>query len=238
MSADTPNGGVLGEWRVRSVAGQPVPPGVESTLAFGVNDDGEHRVHGSGGVNRLGGGFELHDDEIAFGPCFTTLMAGPEPAMQYERSLLAAMTGRHMYRVDGDVLTIGSGDNEIVLERAAPRPARTVGHPVEITGTVWYRERIAMPPGALVIVRLQDLSRADAPATVLAEQVIEPQHNVPIPFSLTVDGASIDARHAYAVSARITVDGILRWISADHVTYDPLAPEPLDVLVQRVEQDR
>lgn len=238
MGADTPTGGVFGEWRVRSVAGQAPPDGVQSTLTFGVNDDGEHRVHGSGGVNRLGGGFALHDDEIAFGPFFTTLMAGPEPAMHHERALLAALTGRHAMRLDGDLLTIGEGEHEIVLERESAHAGRPTGTEVEITGTVWYRERIALPPGAVVTVRLNDVSRADAPATVLAEQVIEPDHGVPIPFTLTVERSVLDDRTAYAVSARITIDGVLNWISAGHVPYDPSQPAPLDVLVQRVDQYR
>jgi hypothetical protein len=41
-----------------------------------------------------------------------------------------------------------------------------------MTGTVSYREHIALPPGATVMVRLQGVSRADAPAEVLAEQVL------------------------------------------------------------------
>jgi len=38
-----------------------------------------------------------------------------------------------------------------------------------ITGTVWYRERKALPPGAQVIVVLEDQSRMDAPATVITD---------------------------------------------------------------------
>lgn len=238
MGPDTPKDGVFGEWRVRSVGGQAAPAGVVSTLTFGVNDDGEHRVHGSGGVNRLGGGFTLHDDEIAFGPFFTTLMAGPEPAMHHERELLAALTGRHPMRLDGDVLTIGEDDHEIVLERGAAHAGAPTGTEVEIAGTVWYRERIALPPGAVVTVRLNDISRADAPATVLAEQAIAPDHGVPIPFTLRVERSALDDRSEYAVSARITVDGVLNWISAGHVPYVPSRPAPLDVLVQRVDHYR
>ncbi len=215
-----------------------MPDGIASSLTFGVNDDGEHRVHGSGGVNRLGGGFELHDDEIAFGPFFTTLMAGPEPAMRHERALLAALAGRHPMRLDGDVLTIGEGEHEIVLERDPPHADDSTGTEVEIIGTVWYLERIALPPGAVVTVRLNDVSRADVPATVVAELVMEPDHGVPIRFRLTVDGSALEERNTYAVSARITIDGVLNWISAGHIPYDPSHAAPLDVLVQRVDQYR
>lgn len=39
-----------------------------------------------------------------------------------------------------------------------------------ITGSVAYRERIALPDNAVVTVYLQDVSLADAPATVIAKQ--------------------------------------------------------------------
>ena len=42
----------------------------------------------------------------------------------------------------------------------------------KVTGSVTYRERIALPPSAVVTVKLLDVSRADAPAELIAEQVI------------------------------------------------------------------
>ncbi|MDQ3175872.1 MAG: YbaY family lipoprotein, partial [Acidobacteriota bacterium] len=48
-----------------------------------------------------------------------------------------------------------------------------------VTGTVTYRQRIAMPPGAVVEVSLLDVSRADAPAVVLDKLEIKPTTQVP-----------------------------------------------------------
>src|SRR5258708_34753519 len=42
-----------------------------------------------------------------------------------------------------------------------------------VTGTVTYRQRIALPRQAVVQVQLLDVSKADAPAIVIAEQTIE-----------------------------------------------------------------
>jgi len=104
-----------------------------------------------------------------------------------------------------------------------------------VTGSVTYRERIALPPGATVTVRLQDVSRADAPAEVLAEQVIVPTTQVPIPFALTYDPARIDPRHRYSVGARIEVDGRL-WVVSD--THNGVltqgGPTEVEVVVRRV----
>ncbi|TQF66347.1 hypothetical protein FK531_17715 [Rhodococcus spelaei] len=84
---------------------------------------------------------------------------------------------------------------------------------VTVTGDVLYRERIAWPEGAVVTVRLEDVSRADAPSTVLAEQRITDATGVPVPFELTADRASIEPNARVNVSARIEVNGELRWIS-------------------------
>jgi uncharacterized lipoprotein YbaY/predicted secreted protein len=82
-------------------------------------------------------------------------------------------------------------------------PAQAQGN-ATVTGEVLYRERIALPPSARVIVQLQDVSFADAAATVLAEQVIDPAgKGPPYAFTLTYDAAKIDSRFSYAVSADI-----------------------------------
>lgn len=83
-----------------------------------------------------------------------------------------------------------------------------------ITGTAAYRERIALPPGAVLEVALRDTSRADAPAPPLASARIETTGQVPIPFALPFDPARIDPRGEYALAARLSVGGRLRFHSA------------------------
>lgn len=85
-----------------------------------------------------------------------------------------------------------------------------------LTGTVTYRQRIALPPGSVITIQLQDVSKADAAAQIIASQTITTTgENVPIPFTLAYDPAQIDPKHAYALSARITVTGQLRWINTE-----------------------
>jgi len=74
-----------------------------------------------------------------------------------------------------------------------------------VTGTVTYRERIALPPGAVVEVQLLDVSLMDVTATLIAEQTITPQHQIPIAFELSYDPAEIDERMSYAVRATIRI---------------------------------
>ena len=86
--------------------------------------------------------------------------------------------------------------------------------PVRVTGTITWRERMAVPPDADVIVRLQDVSRMDAPAIVLAEQRFKTEgRQPPYPFEFAVDAARIDPRMRYTVSARVERHGVLVFIN-------------------------
>ena len=86
---------------------------------------------------------------------------------------------------------------------------------IAVTGSVTYRERIALPPTAQIEVTLADVSLADAPSRTLASpRVAAGGKQVPFAFALTVDRADLDPRHSYAVSARITdADGKLMFIT-------------------------
>lgn len=85
-----------------------------------------------------------------------------------------------------------------------------------LTGTVTYLERIALPADARIAVQLVDVSRADAPALVLAEQVFRPNgRQVPLPFELRYDPKALDERYTYAVQARIEIGDALRWINTE-----------------------
>lgn len=79
---------------------------------------------------------------------------------------------------------------------SAPSTAR-------VTGTVPYRERIALPPGAVVHVVLEDVSLTDAQTTIIAEEMIQSAGQLPMLFTLQLAPATIDPHHRYAVRARI-----------------------------------
>ena len=83
----------------------------------------------------------------------------------------------------------------------------------QVTGTLTYLPRIALPDDAVVNVQLQEVSRADAPATVLAEQeFVTGGAQVPLPFALDYDPAAIAEQLTYVVRATIRAsDGQLLW---------------------------
>jgi uncharacterized lipoprotein YbaY len=77
-----------------------------------------------------------------------------------------------------------------------------------VRGQVTYLQRLVLPPEAILEVSLQDISRADAPAHVLATRQIPTQgKQVPIPFEIPYDPAVIDPAHTYAVRARLDFGG-------------------------------
>lgn len=85
-----------------------------------------------------------------------------------------------------------------------------------LTGTVTYLQRAALPPGSVIEVQLQNVSRADVAAEVIASQTITTAgENVPIPFMLSYDPVQINSLNEYAIGVRIHVDGQLRWINTE-----------------------
>lgn len=94
-------------------------------------------------------------------------------------------------------------------EAAKNTAASTMSIPAVITGTLSYRERIALTPGSEAFVQLLDAATADVPTKVVAEQRIAITGQIPIEFRLDYDAVQIDPKHTYTVSARITNEGKL-----------------------------
>jgi uncharacterized lipoprotein YbaY len=75
-----------------------------------------------------------------------------------------------------------------------------------VTGTATYRERMALPPGAVLEATLEDVSRADAKAETIAQTRVTSPGNPPIAFTITYDPAKIVADRRYVVRAKILVN--------------------------------
>lgn len=101
-----------------------------------------------------------------------------------------------------------------------------------IDGRISYRQRIALPPDAVAIVDLIDISRADAAAPVIATTRIPTQgRQVPIDFSLDYDPVRILPNMRYALRARITnAAGTLMW-TTDTAFPLSFAGEPVELMM-------
>ena len=87
-----------------------------------------------------------------------------------------------------------------------------------VQGTVTSRVRVALPPNAVVEVKLLDVSLQDVAAVTLGLQIIETRgRQVPIPFQIPYDPAWIDPMGRYAVQARVTESGQLLLLNTQEV---------------------
>ena len=126
------------------------------------------------------------------------------------------------------LLLVGCGDQAEQVTEPEQAPDNSLMQ--VISGEVFYRERIALPPGAEVLVTLEDQSRADATATILTDYThVVDDDQQPFAFRLVYDPAAIDERMTYGLRARIMQDGKLLFTSTEHV--DPFAGNPVRILV-------
>lgn len=113
-------------------------------------------------------------------------------------------------------------------------PELSVAAEKTLKGEVMYRERIALPPNAVLSVQLAEVSLADAPAAVIGERKVAPTGQVPIKFEISFDPQVIRPHMTYALQARITVDDRLLFISDMHHQVDPLSDAPQTIMLKMV----
>ena len=88
--------------------------------------------------------------------------------------------------------------------------AQTAPKKTEVTGTISYRERVALPSSAVVPVRLEDVSLADAPSKFIAEyRFMTGGKQPPFSYRLPFAPGAIQKNHRYQVRASISVADVL-----------------------------
>ena len=148
--------------------------------------------------------------------------------------MLAACSG-------GDDAGPSGGDTAAPpVAQPAETPAAGAGpaaSTASVRGTVTYRERIALSPGARLEVALLDTSLQDAAATTIAEQAIDNPGQVPISFEIEYDPADIREGNTYSLHvAIIEADGSLAF--TNDTAYDVITngnPSEADVEVVQVQ---
>ena len=116
----------------------------------------------------------------------------------------------------------------------APVPPEMSHGMAVVNVTATYRERILLPPGHVLSVRVEDVSRADAPAEVLAEHRETLAGRAP-PYQATLGfpRSQIDPRHTYAVRAEIRDSaGALRFTTdTRHAVLTQGAPAEAEIVM-------
>ncbi|MDM7854070.1 META domain-containing protein [Cellulomonas alba] len=109
---------LTGTWRVAEVSGADA--GTDPERAPWLTFDGDGQVYGFAGVNRVRGTWAREGDTVTFGPLVSTLMAGPEPAMELESALTRLLDGP---------LTVAEADGSLVLRAPDGRAATLTDDP-------------------------------------------------------------------------------------------------------------
>jgi putative lipoprotein len=140
------------------------------------------------------------------------------------------------FKIQGDLLRLYEGDQPLLTLRSPSTETKGSEQTAQVTGTVTYRQRIALSPNAVIEVKLLDVSRADAPAVTIAEQTIMPAgHQVPIAFALGYDPGRINERSRYVIQARILESGQVRFVTTQ--VYPVITsgnPKTVNVIVSQV----
>lgn len=83
-----------------------------------------------------------------------------------------------------------------------------------VSGTVWIRQKVALPPDAVLTVTLSDASLADAPSKVLAQKAVRTEgKQSPFSFVLPFNPADVQPNARILLSAAITVNDKLVFIT-------------------------
>ncbi|MBI1376386.1 MAG: META domain-containing protein [Frankiales bacterium] len=98
-------------FRIVEAGGVPALETPTAELTF----DADGRVTGRATVNRVFGPCTMDAGTVRFGPLGTTLMAGPQEAMDQERRVLEALRGELSVSVDADDRVALSSGGDVVL---------------------------------------------------------------------------------------------------------------------------
>lgn len=105
-----------GSWKLETLGGSAADPAVPSTLSF---DEG--KVTGNAGVNTFNGDYDAPSDgELTIGPLASTMMAGPDNAMQQEAAFLEALNDTRAFTTeDGALILMDDSEAKLAVLKAA-----------------------------------------------------------------------------------------------------------------------
>lgn len=181
------------------------------TITFGTDGRVAARIdcnRGSGTWKSTG------PNQLQFGPMALTRAMCP-PGSLHDRIAKDWSAVRSYVIKDGHLFLSLMADGGIYEYEPVGESSAEKSQEARLTGTISYRQRIALTPAAVVEVKLLDVSRADAPSEAIAKQVIKPAgRQVPIAFELLYDARRIEESHRYVLQVRILERGRLRFINS------------------------
>lgn len=106
-------------WKLVEVQGTPVAVAEQMREPHLVLNGQDGRFAGSGGVNRLMGGYTLAGEALTLSNAAMTMMAGPPEAMAQEQTIVAALPLVRGFRIAGNDLTLVDDAGRPVIRAVA-----------------------------------------------------------------------------------------------------------------------
>jgi uncharacterized lipoprotein YbaY/heat shock protein HslJ len=206
-----------------------VLPDTNLTIAFGESG----QISGAAGCNNYSGSYTSDGaGSIEIGQLAATMMAcvAPEGVMEQEMQFLAALPLATVYTIDGSTLGLRDADGalQVQAEKAAAAasgeaaaseaaageaagaaattsPGGMAGM-ATVTGTVYYLQRMALPPDAMIEVSIHNKQWADAPPemTLLAQTAFTADgKQVPLPYTVAYSPEDVMEGALYSIGATI-----------------------------------
>jgi putative lipoprotein len=216
-------------------AGQSVVADPENyTLAL--MPDGTANVKAD--CNRVSWPYNLEGNVLSFDTLFATTLAACPPGSLYDQYLKLLGNGGTVALENGQlVLELNDDVGLMIFDNGGPAEAATEGSPPDaVTGTVVAEGNPSLTQGAMLEVRVEDVSLADAPATQVGGQIQEIS-GFPTAFEAPYDPQLIDPKHTYGLTVRITdASGSLLFINtqATNVLTQGNPARNVEVLVEPV----
>ena len=83
-----------------------------------------------------------------------------------------------------------------------------------VSGTIWIKQKVALPPDAVLTVTLSDASLADAPSKVVAQHAVRTEgKQAPFSFVLPYNPSDVQPNARILLSAAVTINGKLVFIT-------------------------
>jgi putative lipoprotein len=103
----------------------------------------------------------------------------------------------------------------------------------QISGQVLYRERMSLPPGSIVKVSLEDVSKMDVASMVVASTSFVAQGAPPYAFDIDYSVGDIVERNQYNLRATIKLNENLLFTSTQQLNPFKELPAPIEILVRK-----
>ncbi|EAS43324.1 META domain-containing protein [Photobacterium profundum] len=104
---------------------------------------------------------------------------------------------------------------------------------------VIYLDRRMLPPGAVLEVTLEDVSKADAPSELIVSQSMEPASAPPYVMVLDYDTTKIVDKHRYSLRATVKVQDQLVMTSTTSINpFAEGATTPIEIKLDRVAHNK